>query len=50
MLHFHECAEPTPDEFAAEPLHFVGGSTAVKESVVEPLHSVDNPPAAEFAA
>jgi hypothetical protein len=42
MLYLHECAEPTP-----EPLHSVGEFAAIEESVVEPLHSVDDPFAAE---
>jgi hypothetical protein len=39
MLHLHECVEPALAESAAEPLHSIGDSTAVEESVVEPLHS-----------
>jgi hypothetical protein len=45
MLPLHECADPAP----AEPLHSVGDSAAVEESVVEPLHSTANPAAAESA-
>jgi hypothetical protein len=30
MLHLHECVDPAP----AEPLHSVGDSAAVEESVV----------------
>jgi hypothetical protein len=45
MLHFHECAEPTPAESAAEPLHSIGVSAAV-----EPLHSADDPVAVESGA
>jgi hypothetical protein len=47
VLHLHECVEPTPAEFVAEPLHFVGDSAVVEESAVEPLHSADDPAAAE---
>jgi hypothetical protein len=46
MLHLHECAEPAP----AKPLHFVGDSAAVEESVVEPLQSADDPAAVESDA
>jgi hypothetical protein len=45
MLHLHECADPA----AVEPLHSVGDSTVVEESVVEPLHSVVDPAAAKSA-
>jgi hypothetical protein len=41
MLHLHECAEP---------LHYVGDSAAIKEYVVEPLHSAADPTTAKSAA
>jgi hypothetical protein len=47
MLHLHECAEPTPTESAADPLHSVGDATVVEESAVEPLHSTDDPTVVE---
>jgi hypothetical protein len=50
MLHLHECADSAPAESTAEPLHSVGDSAAVEESVVEPLHSAANPAAVESAA
>jgi hypothetical protein len=50
MLHLHECADPAPVESATEPLHSVGDSTAIEESVVEPLHSAANPAAVESTA
>jgi hypothetical protein len=50
MLHLHECADPAPAESATEPLHSVGDSTVVEESVVEPLHSAANPAAVESTA
>jgi hypothetical protein len=50
MLHLHECAEPTPAESAAVPLHSVSDSAAVEESTVEPLHSANDPTAAESTA
>jgi hypothetical protein len=50
MLHLHECVEPAPAESADEPLHSVGDSAVVEESVVEPLHSADGPAAVESAA
>jgi hypothetical protein len=41
LMHpLHECANPAPAEFVAEPLHSVGDSAAVEESVVEPLQSI----------
>jgi hypothetical protein len=39
MLPLHECNDPAPAESTAEPVHSVGGPTAVEEFVVEPLHS-----------
>jgi hypothetical protein len=50
MLPLDECADPAPAEFAAEPLHSVGDSAAVEESVVEPLHSTADPAAAKSTA
>jgi hypothetical protein len=47
MLHLHECAEPAPAESTAEPLHYVGVSAVVEESAVKPLHSANDPTAAE---
>jgi hypothetical protein len=47
VLPLHECADPAPTEFAAEPLHSVADSNAAEEattdpatieSIVEPLH------------
>jgi hypothetical protein len=47
ILPLHECADPTPTESAAEPLHSITDSatanpTAV-ESTIEPLHSAADP-------
>jgi hypothetical protein len=50
MPHLYECVEPAPAEFATEPLHYVGDSAIIEESVVEPLHLADDPVAAESAA
>jgi hypothetical protein len=50
MLHLHECVELAPVESADEPLHCVGDSAAIEKSVVEPLHSADDPATAEFVA
>jgi hypothetical protein len=50
MLPLHECADPTRAESAAEPLHFVGDSTAVEEFTVESLHFAADPSAAESTA
>jgi hypothetical protein len=50
MLPLHECANPAPAEFAAEPLHSVGDSAAVEESAVEPLHSTADPATAKSTA
>jgi hypothetical protein len=50
MLHLHECVELAPAESAAEPLHCVGDSAAIEKSVVEPLHSADDPATAESVA
>jgi hypothetical protein len=50
MHHFHECAKPAPAESAAEPLHSIGDSAAVEESVVEPLQSADDPATTESTA
>ena len=44
MHPLHECADPTPVESATEPLHSVGDSAAVEESVVEPLQSAADAP------
>jgi hypothetical protein len=49
MLHFHECVDSAPAESAPEPLHSVGDSAAIEDSVVEPLHPTADPAAAEFA-
>jgi hypothetical protein len=47
MLPLHECADLAPTKFAADPLHFVGDSSAVEEFTVEPLHSTAAKSAAE---
>jgi hypothetical protein len=47
MLPLHGCANPAPAESAAEPLHSIGDSAAVEESIVEPLHSATDPTTAE---
>jgi hypothetical protein len=49
MPHLYECVEPAPAEFATEPLHYVGDSAIIEESVVEPLHLSNDPAAAESA-
>jgi hypothetical protein len=47
ILPLDECADPTPTESAAEPLHSVAKEAAADpaaiESVVEPLHSTTGP-------
>jgi hypothetical protein len=48
MLPLYECVDPAPTESPAEPLHFVGDSAAIDESIIEPLHSVADPAAVEF--
>jgi hypothetical protein len=45
MLPLHECADPAPAKSTIEPLHSVGDSAAVEESIVEPLHSTIDPAA-----
>jgi hypothetical protein len=47
MLHLYECAEPAPAESAAEPLHSIGDSATIEKSVVEALHSANDPVVAE---
>jgi hypothetical protein len=48
MLPLHECVDPAPTESPAEPLHSVGDSAAIDESIIEPLHSAADPAAVEF--